>query len=910
MRFRWSEAVWPLLALLVPCLVFATPYEGDEWLPGHLIVNFKASIGTATPTTLDDGIVSMGIPSVDELLSTYQVQQAKRLVPDGILSRMEFPPDFSRLYILHFPTTLEVIPMIADFEANPYIQYAEPDLLRIIHRTPNDPMWGNQWDKAIMNCPAAWDYGTGDSTIIVCAIDTGTDWNHPDLTPTLWVNPGEDLDGDGVPWEWDDIPGDPDDWDRIDNDGNGYEDDLIGWDFIDNLGGCATGEDCDDPDNDPFGLEPHGTHCLGLMAAKGNNSIGVAGCGWDFTGMAVRAGYLASDGNGYMPQSATLPAIAYATAMGAKIISMSYGGNSGGTAERNAMEAAWNNGVLLFGAAGNEPTEQMHYPACHPYVISVASTRQNDALSTWSNRGTWLDLCAPGEHGIWSTIINGYGGSGWGGTSMACPNAGGVAALIWNMIPEFTNADMDSMIMNYSADISAQNPGINPAKLGAGRIDAGMMLATRFPHLSFIGAEIIGDSDDDGRLETGESGDLLVTIENDDGWATATNIRGRVFTDDPNLTLTDDSVYFDDLIGGLQGTNTTSPVYIAVSHSVAESYWTTFTLEVTADYVETMTWEFQIEINFPPVLLVDDDGGNNYDAQFSADFNYLELGFDKWNPQVDGSVTADLLSSYREVFWACGNEETETLTEDDQTALATFLDAGGKLALMGRLIDRDLRDDDFYADYLHCESGELDSLGRGLTGVDGDEISDGTSLLLLGSCANNGGTNLQSRIVPLAGASVIYTYDEDNRPAAVKYGDTTTYQVVYFAFALEAACGVSGTTHHRIVTQRILEWFGQTLSAVEPPKAINLPAQYALLGNYPNPFNPTTTISYDVRTPGQVTLKVYDIMGRLATTLYDGNAQIGRHQVQFDGSGLASGIYFVHMTAPGYSSANKMVLLK
>ena len=243
------------------------------------------------------------------------------------------------------------------------------------------------------------------------------------------------------------------------------------------------------------------------------------------------------------------------------------------------------------------------------------------------------------------------------------------------------------------------------------------------------------------------------------------------------------------------------------------------------------------------------------------------------------------------------------------TALAAFLDAGGKLALIGRLIDRDLRNDSFYGDYLHCASGELDSLGRQLTGVEGDEISDGTSLLLLGSCANDGGTNPQSRIVPLAGASTVFTYNEDDGVAAIKYGDSTTYQVVYFAFALEAACGVSGTTHHKIITQKVLEWFQQPLTA-EPPEARSLPAQYALLGNYPNPFNPTTTIRYDVRTPGQVTLKVYDVMGRLTATLYDGRAQVGRHQVQFDGSGLASGIYFVQMIAPGYSSANKMVLLK
>ena len=113
-----------------------------------------------------------------------------------------------------------------------------------------------------------------------------------------------------------------------------------------------------------------------------------------------------------------------------------------------------------------------------------------------------------------------------------------------------------------------------------------------------------------------------------------------------------------------------------------------------------------------------------------------------------------------------------------------------------------------------------------------------------------------------------------------------------------------------MIVRRVLEWFRGHSLATEPVEVGRIPEQYALLGNYPNPFNPTTTIRYDVRTPGQVTLKVYDVMGRLTATLYDARAQVGHHQVQFNGAGLASGIYFVNMTAPGFSSTNKMVLLK
>jgi hypothetical protein len=764
-----------------------------------------------------------------------------------------------------------------------------------------------------MGCNMAWDYTTGDSTIIVCAIDTGTDWNHPDLTPNLWVNPGEDLDGDGVPWVYDDICGDPDDQDRQDNDGNGYVDDLIGWDFVQNPPSCASsqGEDCSTPDPDPFGIEPHGTHCLGLMAARGNNGIGVAGAGWNFTALAIRCGYRANDGWGYM--TSTTPGIIYATAMGAKIISMSYGSSGSDPSQRNAIEAAWNNGCLLFGSAGNEPTESPNYPACDPYVISVASTDNGDGLSYWSNRGTWLDLCAPGGNpGCWSTVIDGYGGGGWQGTSMASPNAAGTAALLWTLTPDYTNAEMETLIFNHCQDISAQNPGIEPAKLGHGRISAPNVLQTRYPHLSFVTSALSGDNDGDGRLERNETASLVVTVVNDSGWAAAVNVRGRIHTNDPHLTITNDSLHFGDMAGGAVADNSSSPFIISADGAIPDAYWAQFDLELSMQNHPGLTVSFQLRIERPALLLVDDDAGSSFDygAQFETDFGNLDVAYDSWVVQTDGALDAADIAEYKEIFWECGNENSSTLTATDQAILATFLDNGGKLALIGRLIDRDLYDDAFYANYLHCQTESIDSVGgRQLTGVVGDPISDGTTLMLAGSSCSNNGHLEQSRILPLSGASVIFTYNGNRGNAAIRYGDTTSYQVVYCAFALEAACGTSGTTHRRVIVHNILEWFGHAMS-VEEPAVVDLPQNYALLGGFPNPFNPTATIRYDVRAPGHVALKVYDIQGRLVETLFDGMTPVGSHSVSFDASSLASGIYFVQMTAPGFSDAKKMVFLK
>jgi hypothetical protein len=483
-----------------------------------------------------------------------------------------------------------------------------------------------------------------------------------------------------------------------------------------------------------------------------------------------------------------------------------------------------------------------------------------------------------------------------------------VAALVWTLMPDLTNAEMETLVFENCENIDALNPGLE-GKLGHGRISASNMLATHFPHLTFVSAGVTGDDDGDGRLERNETGDLIITIANSEDWATALGIRGYVHTDDPHLTIPDDSIDFGDLMPGADTNNSAHPLEISADNTIEQPYVADLTLDLTTENGFEVSVDFRIPIERPPLLFVDDDNGLYYDAQFTGDFGQLGVPFDSWNTEADGPLDALTISYYQEIFWYCGNEDSATLTGDDQTALAAFLDGGGKLALVGRLIDRDLRDDPFYADYLHCSTGNLDSSGRGLTGVSGDSISDDTDLLLVGSCAGNGHLG-QSRIVPLQGASVVYTYNADGRAAAVRYGDTTTYQVIYCAFALEAACGASGTDHHRVVVQRILEWFrGHSLSAT-PPAVPSVPRQYALLGNFPNPFNPTTTVRYEVRAVGHVTLTVHDILGRLTVTLVDGVASVGTHDVRFDGSSLASGVYFVHMAAPGYTDTKKMVLLK
>ena len=915
---RWLILTICLAAFSLPVLAGAADqWISTEYLPGRLIVDFTESVNPRVPALDDNGIAQIGIPSLDEIFQEFEVSAATRLVPDGIIAKLKTPPDLYRTYVLVFRPEYPALDVLERLAADVNVKSVEPDLLYRAFNVPNDALWSSQWDKRLIGCDVVWDVEVGDPSIICAGIDTGVDWNHPDLGMmdtnnvslgwALWVNPGEDLDGDGVPYYWTDYPGDTDDLDGVDNDANGFDDDFLGWDFINNIGGCYPGEDCDDQDNDMFGMEPHGTHVGGIMAAHGNNGIGVTGCMWSGRLMALRAGYRASNGMGYMPESATVPAIYYAAANGAKVINMSYGGGGGGGGAQAAINAAWNQGCILFAATGNDGVTTPQYPANFENVISVNATNDQDQLESWSNRGTWTDLDSPGGNpGIWSTVINGYGGGDWQGTSMASPNAAGVAALLWSLFPNLSNAELRDLIFDTAEDITAENPGIPANHLGYGRVDAANAAATMLPRLTvddMLLTETSGDNDN--RLEGGETGSLVFTVTNEVGWAEGENISATVSTTDGSVTITNESFLLGDILPGGSANNGTDPVTISAVEGIQGAYWVDLSVTFSSPSGFQATTHAQLRVGRGHILVVDDDGGDNYETYYITAVTELGYTPDVWSTALDGAMPSTELVHYQAVVWSCGDEATNTLTADDQTHLATYLNGGGKLLVIGQNIPEDIGETPFHTDYLHAQDENLDG-NRLLDGIAGNLISDGMNLILLGgNCAGNG-TVGPSRIIPVGGAEATFNYTEGG-VGAVQYSGA--YKVVYFACALEAACGSASSTHHRDVIEAIMNptWFGVN----DVPGATNtLPSTITLQGNYPNPFNPSTTISFDLPIQTDVKLTVFDVLGREVATLVNSTLSAGSHHVLFDGSSLASGIYMTRLEAGNMSLSSKMVLMK
>jgi subtilisin family serine protease len=288
---------------------------------------------------------------------------------------------------------------IVQLKAKGLVQEAFPDRAYRIAYVPNDPLVPSQWNLFQMNVPAAWDLTQGRPEVVVAVLDTGVDYNHPELAPNIWHNPGE-------------IPGN-----GIDDDGNGFVDDDLGWDF-------AYG------DRDPMDDHGHGTACAGIIAAAGDNGFQMAGIAYRCRVMCVKIGL----SNGYSYDSMFAPGVVYAADMGAKVQSISYFSDDLTPLLRAAVDYAWRKGCLVVAAAGNFDEPFPIYPAGYDKAVAVAATTSADRKASFSNFGTWVDVSAPGVSIVATTWGGGYT-ERFAGTSAATPNAAGVAALLWSLQP-------------------------------------------------------------------------------------------------------------------------------------------------------------------------------------------------------------------------------------------------------------------------------------------------------------------------------------------------------------------------------------------------------------------------------------------------------------------------------------------
>lgn len=341
-----------------------------------------------------------------------------------------------------FKNAKDIGALIKELTANPVVEYAEPVPMNVTGYTPND-LGSNtttgQWGLYKIKGREAWDIFKGDSAITVAVVDDGMNIFHNDLNNNVWRNPKE-------------IAGN-----KIDDDNNGYVDDIFGFDV-------------GDKDPDPFHPNTnftHGTHVGGIAGAVSDNQLGVASIGYNISLMAVKCTFNAQSNTASIPMG--YEGLTYAASAGADIINCSWSSAQFSQTAQNVIDFAVSKGSIVVAAASNDGVEQIRYPAAYNGVIAVASTDINDNKSSFSNYGTWVDISAPGSR-IRSTIATGSY-STFDGTSMATPMVAGLLGLMKSYNPNMTNAQLEQCLISSAEPIDALNQTY-AGKIGSGRIDA------------------------------------------------------------------------------------------------------------------------------------------------------------------------------------------------------------------------------------------------------------------------------------------------------------------------------------------------------------------------------------------------------------------------------------------------------
>ncbi|MCC6550376.1 MAG: S8 family serine peptidase [Ignavibacteriaceae bacterium] len=931
----------PLLTVFGQVKQRVIELEGAKYLSGELIVKLRMVPGSSM------GKVQLPV-SLAERFSVLGVKESLQFLHGSNLEAKS--AGFDRIVIIRYNnTSVDPLYFAQKIKSLPEIEWAEPRYIYETSYTPNDPSLGNQYALTRIQAAAAWDISKGDTSVFVGVVDTGVDWDHPDLNANMKIN-------------WNDIPNN-----GLDEDNNGYVDDHIGWDF-----GGLNGT----PDNNPMeDRSDHGTHVAGISASVTDNGVGVASIGFKVKWLAVKT----SQDDNRNPQGQAYivygyEGIVYAADMGAKVINCSWGGSGYSILGQDVVNYALTKGALVVGAAGNSNSSAPHYPSGYRGVLSVASTGSSDLKSGFSNYGTTVDISAPGEsiYNTWQNDTYAY----LSGTSMASPLAAGLAALVFSYFPGITPEEVGERLRVTGDDISTQNPSY--INMLGNRINALKVLNTTNPVSARTVSYTFEDASGDGIITSGEqvtlrvdfknflspAASLVIGLENKNGTANVVNTTFNAGSVGSGVTFSTGATPYTFTVNNVGANAELVFVLNFLENGQVVGYeWVsaianpTYATQSINNIAMTITSKGTLAYNNYPTNNQGDGfkymAGQNHlfegalilgtgatkisDAARNSSGSAQVADFAVESPfilQIPGSA-ADAQGSTRFNDNNAGANKlgiTTTLTSysystaphDDYIILRYQLTNTTATAITGLyaglFFDWDMVDGSGADDYTawdttgafgyvyhiggnpntYAAAGLVSEASAGFRGILNPGGDPGGFSIYDGFTDAEKWQSISGGLAkPQAGGGDISNVVSAG-PLDIPAGGS-----VNVAFAI--ACG-QNVADLRNEFSLARSKYQEILTSVDDE--LTQPLTYALDQNYPNPFNPSTVIQYQIPEAGQVTLTVYDITGRELKILVNEYIQPGTWHANFDGTGLSSGVYFYEIKVNSFMQSRKMIMLK
>ena len=861
-----------------------------------------------------------------------------------------------RIYTVTFAGDVDPQDAARRLSRHPAVELAEPKYIHTLHEIPNDPYYSGQIQYGIIGGTLAWDMVKGDSgNVIVAVIDGGTKWDHVDMVDNVWTNPGENPNN------------------GIDDDGNGYVDDVHGWNFANNT-------------NNPRGLSStpwnasHGTKVASIVGAVTNNSRGVASLAWNVTLMPMNGGNASFDS----AVSWGFECMLYAAHNGARILTNSWGrrGNYSHI-EQAIIDYLSSLGCVILSSANNLNTNNDHehlYPANYRNVMAVGATEQNNlGKASFSGYGGSVDVYAPGTN--WAVLHDdgSYSANGHSGTSYSTPMAASLAALVMTRYPDWTGKMVAEQVRVTGDDMYLHNSAAYAGLLGKGRINANRAVTeTGNPAIRVSGTRF-EDCPSGSCFTVGDTVTLVVEFTN--YLEPVSNVGVTLSVDYDHLTFINEV----GLITSLGSQESVELSFEVVLGPLADpGDWVPFyaELETTTDNFYSDRDYFAQQVDPHQVRHVDSGlfqtsltaegnlGWSDYRGSEGQGFilngndilNEFGILIGRSPTQVSDCVTGPDPQVQEQDFQARSPIDRDAAAPVFNQEYFLTLDDSHADSPMGLLIQQAaLTESDVYPSFnrglllFYDVYNPTDSILRDLRLAlysDWDMNEDGLDHVRFDpqrrmGIMQNAGSNADQYVgVKLLNDEMgisFQSFDHDTdlssgfsdeaKWAALSGGvQTTSRDEVNGAFMV----GMDGfhlpPGHIRkfgfiVIAANSLADLNTTADDIQNLYDVVYPTEYAsasddqrphrttLEQNFPNPFNPTTSIRYSLAESADIELKIYDVHGRLVRDLFTGRRDSGVYEIMWngeDGQGtlVSTGLYLCQLSSGHTSKTMKMVYLK